>query len=761
MSGGRSSRQPGWPLQVCALVVGLALGGTAAAEPLAWPGRAAAFAERIEGARDADIRAVLVRDLQQLSAGEAAPLLSLYLADPEPSVRASACTAIGASRAPVSLQRLAAALSDRSEAVRRACATALGALADEASVDGLARTLADRAPSVRASAARALGRIGSPEAVASLLVALQDPHRDVVVAALAGFADAGDPSAVYAVLERVDDPSAAVALAAVQALATLGAPEGIPSLVRVARTGAPEAASAAFDALRAMRAAEGLPAAIAEVLSPRGEQSLTAASMLLTALADPRALHRVAPLLRSHPERLTGYMEAIGAAGWVALGDAWRAAPEDASMGLARLWLRSGDPEAVAAVVVAFGTEDADALYALLRESPSADAVCAAATALPGGAAAVSPSSWFDWASEVGGLPCMEPRLSGAETWPNEERHSVAAALARGGSPSLSRFVARHVSADTLSADDAGALARALVDADEGALVVPWLGAADPRVRARAALALAQTAEPQVIGALARLPDRPETVRALRGLWASSEAAALVGRYLGSSDPSVRAAAVTVAAASCAPVPPPPEQPVGFALRRAYAEHAERCASPLPAAGAFDDPVLTLAGLRHASEETLTRVVADPDEAPDVRVGALQRLARLAPEHEQLRQARGAEAPIVVAAALSVGELDDAQRAASMARFDHAVVRAVLFARGSSEALSAERAQRLLTGQPFGAPLEISVVEPGTGAPRVDAIVVGVTCSGEISVVRSDALGSARFPRDVQDRVCFVTVEPS
>ena len=116
---------------------------------------------------------------------------------------------------------------------------------------------------------------------------------------------------------------------------------------------------------------------------------------------------------------------------------------------------------------------------------------------------------------------------------------------------------------------------------------------------------------------------------------------------------------------------------------------------------------------------------------------------------------------MLAAAALSVGQLDDAQRAASMARFDHEVVRAVLFARGSREALAAERAQRLLAGQPFGAPLEVSVVEPGTGAPRVDAIVVGVTCSGEVSVVRSDALGSARFPHDVEDRICFVSVEPS
>ena len=761
MSGGRTSRGPAWPLHACVLVAGLALGGAAAAEPLTWPGRAAAFAERIEGARDAETRAVLVRDLQHLSPGEAAPLLALYLDDPEASVRASACTAIATSRAPVSLPHIAAALSDRSEAVRRACAAALGALGDEASVDGLARALGDRAPSVRASAARALGRIGSPEAVASLLVALQDPHRDVVVAALAGFAEAGDPSAVYAVLERVDDPSTAVALAAVQALAALDAPEGVPSLVRIARTGAPEAAASAFDALSAMCAPEGLPAAIAELLSPRAQQSLTAASRLLAALADPGALERVAPLLRSHPQRLTGYMEAVGAAGWAALGDAWRAAPEDASMQLARLWLRSGDPEAVAAVVVAFGTEDADALYALLRQSPSADAVCAAATALHGAATTVPPSSWFEWASEVGGLPCIDPQLSGADVWPVEQRHAVAVALATGESPSLSRFVARHVSADSLSPDHAGALARALVDAEEGALVVPWLGAADSRVRARAALALAQSAEPQVIGALSRLPERPETVRALRGLWASSEAAALVARYLGSSDPSVRAAAVTVAAASCAPVPPPPAEPAGFALRRAYAEHAARCASSLPAASAFDDPVLTLAGLRHASEETLAQIVADPDEAPDVRVGALQRLAVLAPEHEQLRQARSAQAPMLAAAALSVGQLDDAQRAASMARFDHEIVRAVLFARGSREALAAERAQRLFAGQPFGAPLEVSVVEPGTGAPRVDAIVVGVTCSGEVSVVRSDALGSARFPHDVEDRICFVSVEPS
>ena len=317
---------------------------------------------------------MLVRDLQHLSPGEAAPLLALYLDDPEASVRASACTAIGTTRAPVSLPHVAAALSDRSEAVRRACAAALGALGDEASVDGLREGAADRAPSVRASAARAMGRIGSPEAVASLLVALQDPHRDVVVAALAGFAAAGDPSAVYAVLERVDDPSTAVALAAVQCSLRSMRPRAFPARPH-ARTGAPEAAAAAFDALSAMRAPEGLPAAIAELLSPRAQQSLTAASRLLAALADPGALERVAPLLRSHPERLFGYMEAVGAAGWAALDDAWWAAPEDASIQLARLWLRSGDPSAVAAVVVAFGTEDADALYALLRQSPSADAV--------------------------------------------------------------------------------------------------------------------------------------------------------------------------------------------------------------------------------------------------------------------------------------------------------------------------------------------------------------------------------------------------
>ena len=63
------------------------------------------------------------------------------------------------------------------------------------------------------------------------------------------------------------------------------------------------------------------------------------------------------------------------------------------------------------------------------RRSPSADAVCAATTALHGAVATVPPSSWFEWASEVGGLPCIEPQLSGADVWPVEERHAVRRAL--------------------------------------------------------------------------------------------------------------------------------------------------------------------------------------------------------------------------------------------------------------------------------------------------------------------------------------------
>ena len=96
---------------------------------------------------------------------------------------------------------------------------------------------------------------------------------------------------------------------------------------------------------------------------------------------------------------------------------------------------------------------------------------------------------------------------------------------------------------------------------------------------------------------------------------------------------------------------------------------------------------------------------------------------------------------MLAAAALSVGQLDDAQRAASMARFDHEVVRAVLFARGSREALAAERAQRLLAGQPFGAPLEVSVVEPGTGAPRASTR----SWSASPAAVRSASFGVTRW----------------
>lgn len=755
-----------------ACLAALSCAAPAFAQDLVWPGHEAAVEAAIAESVDGEVRAERLRRVAELDSAAAARLIARSLDDRSAPVRAAACDMVRARPGGVDVAAIHARLSDRRASVRAACAAALAAVGDPTSVEVLARTLADPDVAVRAAAARALGAFGSPDAASAAAVALQDRHRDVVVAALDALAQLRQPTAVYAVLERADDPSAQVAEAAVRALIELRVPEALPSLIRAARTGTPEVASLALDGLALYGTREALPAIVAEVLSPRSPQSATAASRALASLADPGAAARVSPLLRSNPERVADYFAAIGPAGWPSLREAWRAETRDAQDPLAEVWLRSGDPEAVDQISVLLDDQAIDAVFTILSVAPSAQAVCAAASRVRVPEELAAPQRWFLWAAEGGALACVEPFLGVADAWALQERHGVAVALASGPSRELAAYVEQHVDADRLDPLEVSALARVLVETGAGHVVAPWLGARDERTRARTAFALAQAPVPEVVPTLEALPARAETVRALRPLWGEPAAAALVDRYLGHDDPAVRAAAIHAAAASCGSLPSSPARAaaggssrIGFALRRAYVDHATRCASSLPPLGERGDRDLArrMLDLRAMGEDAVRDVLLDASAPAALRVSALRSLMAAGSDDAAIAAARAAQDPALVAAAWGFGPWDEAAAQAALSRWRHPVLAAVYAAR-SPDPLPAlvqqSEAPRVFERFPYAAPFEVSLVDRETGSPRFDQHVFGVTCEGEVVVSLSDALGAARFHDEVDGQVCFVWVQP-
>mgnify|MGYP002345322681 CR=1 FL=1 len=94
----------------------------------------------------------------------------------------------------------------------------VGALKDPASAGLLSAWLADRKPGLRAAAARAMGRLGAPGAADALGRCLSDPVEAVRYAAVTGLADLDSPEAVEALKGALVDPSPWVRMALARAV---------------------------------------------------------------------------------------------------------------------------------------------------------------------------------------------------------------------------------------------------------------------------------------------------------------------------------------------------------------------------------------------------------------------------------------------------------------------------------------------------------------------------------------------------------------
>jgi hypothetical protein len=150
-------------------------------------------------------------DLGKMWSPEALPPLVRALSDDDPSVRASAATALGGTWNEGALAPLAGALlSDQAPHVREAAARALGETWSEGAVRPLSQALLrDPNRSVRQAAAGALGEIGGLDSVRSLESALSDRDLSVREQVAQALGRTGSPRAIEVlsvVLWRDKDP---------------------------------------------------------------------------------------------------------------------------------------------------------------------------------------------------------------------------------------------------------------------------------------------------------------------------------------------------------------------------------------------------------------------------------------------------------------------------------------------------------------------------------------------------------------------------
>jgi HEAT repeat protein len=164
------------------------------------------------------VRATAARAVLSLGPGEAATLVLPLLRDRDEFVRRESAYALGLTRSPSAIAALTAAVeTDKKPSVRGAAAVALGQIGDASAAPTLAGALSRRLPAsglfnrlrrrkveedefVRRAAAVSLGHIGSRESVPALVEALSDVRApaDVRRECARSLGIIGDPSAVPA-----------------------------------------------------------------------------------------------------------------------------------------------------------------------------------------------------------------------------------------------------------------------------------------------------------------------------------------------------------------------------------------------------------------------------------------------------------------------------------------------------------------------------------------------------------------------------------
>jgi cyclophilin family peptidyl-prolyl cis-trans isomerase/HEAT repeat protein len=161
--------------------------------------------------------------------------LRRLLADPDPTVRASAVLALGQIADPSTLSDLEKAATDKSEETRANAAFSMGLLADAKAQPVLIALAGDPSAKVRASGATALGRLHDAGGSATVLTLLDDPDMSVrSAAALAAWKFANPEPFLDALVANVaaDDPgvrvASAYALARLSSAGTAPASSGAP-----------------------------------------------------------------------------------------------------------------------------------------------------------------------------------------------------------------------------------------------------------------------------------------------------------------------------------------------------------------------------------------------------------------------------------------------------------------------------------------------------------------------------------------------------
>jgi len=214
---------------------------------------------------DPATRSWAIDTLRRLGTAEAAGALVFALADPEPSVRGSAASALAAIGEPA-IEPLIRYLAGWVGSLGLVVPDLLGRLRAAAGLDILLRHLDEPEAPVRTAIARALGAIclelrrsapADPAALdrakAGLLDLLRDLEPEVLVAAAAALGFVGDPEVCNALLDEMADDNPVVRRAAAEALGHIGDRRAAAALAQAAADDpADEVRHAADAALRSI-----------------------------------------------------------------------------------------------------------------------------------------------------------------------------------------------------------------------------------------------------------------------------------------------------------------------------------------------------------------------------------------------------------------------------------------------------------------------------------------------------------------------------
>jgi HEAT repeat protein len=272
---------------------------------------AAAVEHRIEGASDAVVpwlneadarlRLAACQVIRPAPSARAAAALGRVLGDGDANVRRAAARALGNAAEPDAALPLLGHLDDAVPEVRVAVIEALARSGDARAVVPLLGKIQDSAPEVRRAVARALGELGDARATSSLLLALRDPNLDVRVEALGSLGQLGDPTAALAVAPLVEPPQPpALRRAALAALARLGNDRALAVLAS-ALAYDDEALGGQTPARDALVAAgrKAVPVLLDTLNSPRPERARAAAALALGSLGAAEAREPVARALKT------------------------------------------------------------------------------------------------------------------------------------------------------------------------------------------------------------------------------------------------------------------------------------------------------------------------------------------------------------------------------------------------------------------------------------------------------------------------------